>query len=386
MKKTLIALSLATLSGAALADVTLYGQIKAGVEVSNVKVKAAKNGESAELKSKTATEIADFGSRIGFKGHESLGNGVNAVWKLEQSASVAGNSAGWATREGYIGVETQAGTVRAGKIGTQFDNMGQVDAWESANPVLGLGIFTRTGSKELSVRYDSPVVAGLSGNVQFTPRDNANADDKYTRKDKTNAAYYAGLNYERSGFFAQYGFGLKKNNADDFAGKAVSGSAHRLEAGYDAGNLLVAAGYQQTKAWDNVADYADALSGGNLDRAAQLYGYDDFDDLAAADAEVAAVAGKGLKTREVALTAAYRLGNVTPKLSYAHGWDVKFAGGDKVKGTKYDQVLVGADYDLSKRTTAFAQAGWLRSGGKLADGAKLTVENKAGLVGLRHKF
>ncbi|KZC86549.1 Gram-negative porin [Neisseria flavescens] len=30
--------------------------------------------------SKTATEIADFGSRIGFKGHEHLGNNLNVIW------------------------------------------------------------------------------------------------------------------------------------------------------------------------------------------------------------------------------------------------------------------------------------------------------------------
>ena len=38
MKKSLIALTLAALPVAAMADVTLYGQIKAGVEVSKVKL------------------------------------------------------------------------------------------------------------------------------------------------------------------------------------------------------------------------------------------------------------------------------------------------------------------------------------------------------------
>ena len=83
MKKSLIALTLATLPVAAMADVTLYGQIKAGVEISKVKLgeqTAAKLGH--EKSSKTATEIADFGSRIGFKGHEHLGNNLNAIGKL----------------------------------------------------------------------------------------------------------------------------------------------------------------------------------------------------------------------------------------------------------------------------------------------------------------
>ena len=91
MKKSLIALTLAALPVAAMADVTLYGQIKAGVEISKVKLgeqTAAKLGH--EKSSKTATEIADFGSRIGFKGHEHLGNNLNAIWQVEQSTSIAG--------------------------------------------------------------------------------------------------------------------------------------------------------------------------------------------------------------------------------------------------------------------------------------------------------
>ena len=70
MKKTLIALSLAALSSAAMADVTLYGTIKAGVETGQTKVKTTTTTE----KSHTETAIADFGSRIGFKGHEHLGS------------------------------------------------------------------------------------------------------------------------------------------------------------------------------------------------------------------------------------------------------------------------------------------------------------------------
>ena len=70
MKKSLIALTLAALPVAAMADVTLYGQIKAGVEVSKVKLgEQTAKGLKATRSSKTATEIADFGSRIGFKGH-----------------------------------------------------------------------------------------------------------------------------------------------------------------------------------------------------------------------------------------------------------------------------------------------------------------------------
>ena len=77
MKKSLIALTLAALPVAAMADVTLYGQVKAGVEISQVK--------EGKTTSKTATEIADYGSRIGFKGHEHLGSNLNAIGKLNKT-------------------------------------------------------------------------------------------------------------------------------------------------------------------------------------------------------------------------------------------------------------------------------------------------------------
>ena len=373
MKKTLIALSLAALSSAAMADVTLYGTIKAGVETGQTKVKTATTTE----KSHTVTQIADFGSRIGFKGHENLGNGLNAIWKVEQKTSVAGTDKGWGNRQAYIGLETTAGTFRAGKMSTQLDEMDKTDQWEYSNNALGLGMFTRTGQKIVSVRYDSPVFAGFSANVQFTPRDNAantvrgvgNPTSGRDDAAKDNAGYYAGLNYENSGFFAQYGFGYKKAAYVTRNGHSKSGQAHRVEAGYDANNLYVSGGYQYTNGWDSQASYAAALTGTT----------DEYkENLAKNDTSA------GLKTHELAVSGAYKFGNVTPKVTYAHGFKAngKHLSNAEKKQAQYDQVIVGADYDFSKRTTAFAQAGWLRAGDKNT----VRVETTAGLVGLRHKF
>ena len=368
MKKTLIALSLAALSSAAMADVTLYGTIKAGVVTGRVKQTVGKQ----TTKSHTITQIDDFGSRIGFKGHENLGNGLNAIWKVESKTSVAGNNAGWGNRQAYIGLETTAGTIRAGKIPTQLDDMDKVDAWEYSNNALGLGMLTRTGQKIVSVRYDSPVFAGFSANVQFTPRDNAvnavrgvrNPTSGRDDNAKDNAAYYAGLNYENAGFFAQYGFGYKKSAYVTANGKSKSGQAHRVEAGYDANNLFVGAAYQYTNGWDSLDSYKAALAS---------------DDTYNANADRSI----GLKTHEVAVTGAYTMGNITPRVSYAHGFKAKGKGLSKADKahTQYNQVVLGADYDFSKRTTAFAQAGWLRAGKK-----DNKTETTAGLVGLRHKF
>ncbi len=361
MKKTLIALTLAALPVAASADVILYGQIKAGVEVAQIK----QTRDGVETKDATETKIADFSSRIGFKGHEQLGNNLNAIWQVENNVNVAGGG-DWAGRESFIGLEGNFGKIRAGKLETQLKNMDAIDPWEYSNPALGLGVFTRTGERVTSVRYDTPVWAGFSGNVQFTPRDNKTevrgVGDTTGRGDDAGDAsrYYAGLNYENAGYFAQYGFGYKKS-AYVANGESKSGQAHQVQAGYDANNLFVGLGYQYTDGWDSEKSYLAALAAD-----------DDYN----AENDNSA----GIETHEAAITGAYRFGNVTPRLSYAHGWKAK-AKDEKINGTNYHQVVLGADYDFSKRTSALVSAGWLKAG----SGDNKT-ETTAGMVGLRHKF
>ena len=379
MKKSLIALTLAALPVAAMADVTLYGQIKAGVEVSKVKLgeqTAAKLGH--EKSSKTATEIADFGSRIGFKGHEHLGNNLNAIWQVEQNTSIAGGDKEWASRESFIGLEGGFGKVRAGKLNsTVKDSSDNVDQWESSNGALNMSVFTRVDDRAVSVRYDSPVFSGFSASVQYTPRDNANPKDKYTHKDAAQDTYYAGLNYENSGFFGQYAGGFRKNSVG-----TKDGNVQRLVAGYDANNLFVSVAGQYAKNWETLGDYAKAQSNKVVDDAHMAYTpagkTKKLNTVFGTDADLN---DKGVETVEVAATAAYRAGNVTPRVSYAHGFKAK-VDGKKLKGTQYDQVIVGADYDFSKRTTALVSAGWLRG----AESGPHKVETISGLVGLRHKF
>ena len=382
MKKSLIALTLAALPVAAMADVTLYGQIKAGVEVSKVKLgEQTAKGLKTTRNSKTATEIADFGSRIGFKGHEHLGSNLNAIWQVEQNTSIAGGDKEWASRESFIGLEGGFGKVRAGKLNsTVKDSSDNVDQWESSNGALNMSVFTRVDKRAISVRYDSPVFSGFSASVQYTPRDNYNSEanlDKYTHKKPSHDTYYAGLNYENSGFFGQYAGGFRKNSADTKNGYK-DGHVQRLVAGYDANNLFVSVAGQYAKNWETLGDYAQAQSNDVV-----------TDDMRTAGTNASNVVfgtatgldGKGVETVEVAATAAYRAGNVTPRVSYAHGFKAK-VDGEKLKGTQYDQVIVGADYDFSKRTTALVSAGWLRG----AESGPHKVETISGLVGLRHKF
>lgn len=363
MKKSLIALTLAALPVAAMADVTLYGTIKAGVEVSRVKDAGTYKAQGG--KSKTATQIADFGSKIGFKGQEDLGNGMKAIWQLEQKASIAGTNSGWGNRQSFIGLKGDFGTVRAGNLNTVLKDSGDnVNAWESGSnteDVLGLGTIGHVESREISVRYDSPVFAGFSGSVQYVPRDNANDVDKYKHTKSSRESYHAGLKYENAGFFGQYAGSFAKyadlnTDAERVAVGATDANpvkdyqVHRVVAGYDANDLYVSVAGQYEAAKNNTVSVGEQ--------------------------------GKKHEQTQVAATAAYRFGNVTPRVSYAHGFKAKVNGKKAARYQyDYDQVIVGADYDFSKRTSALVSVGWLKEG----KGVNKT-EKTASMVGLSHKF
>ena len=104
------------------------------------------------------------------------------------------------------------------------------------------------------------------------------------------------------------------------------------------------------------------------------------------------IGGIADKAHEAAVSVAYTMGAITPKITYAHGWDQK-VDGVKVKNSGYDQVIIGADYALSKRTTALVSAGWINAGTYVteynAEGRKSAMSDddlySVG-VGLRHKF
>ncbi|HEZ5492878.1 TPA: porin [Neisseria meningitidis] len=393
MRKKLTALVLSALPLAAVADVSLYGEIKAGVEGRNIQAQLTEqlqvtNGvqgnqvKVTKAKSRIRTKISDFGSFIGFKGSEDLGEGLKAVWQLEQDVSVAGGGASqWGNRESFIGLAGEFGTLRAGRVANQFDDASQaINPWDSNNDVASqLGIFKRHDDMPVSVRYDSPEFSGFSGSVQFVPAQNSKSAYKpaYYTKDTNNDltlvpavvgkpgsdVYYAGLNYKNGGFAGNYAFKYARHanvgrNAFELflIGSATSDEAkgtdplknhqvHRLTGGYEEGGL-------------------------NLALAAQL-------DLS----ENGDKAKTKNSTTEIAATASYRFGNAVPRISYAHGFDL-IERGKKGENTSYDQIIAGVDYDFSKRTSAIVSGAWLKRNTGIGNYTQINAAS----VGLRHKF
>lgn len=164
--KKLIAIAIATLPAAAMADVVLYGKLAAEVGYNKTLGDSFVNAPNGDLKGGMTVNMVDT-SRIGFKGSEDLGNGLKAIWQVEQGLSFDDNSTGnrFATRDSFIGVEGGFGKVRVGRLSTyQNSDMEQVDPWmygSAKGSVNGLGIFTRTdGRVNNAIRYDSPNFGG----------------------------------------------------------------------------------------------------------------------------------------------------------------------------------------------------------------------------------
>lgn len=356
MKKTLIAVALAALPVASMADVVLYGQIKGGVQVSKVK------GEKG-----TITAVVDYGSRIGFKGHEDLGNGVQAIWQLEQRVDVAGGgnigyddvgvystSRGFGTRDSFVGLKTPAGTVKAGyfSIGAGAVN-DTLDIWEYSGDVLNLGdaaglaSFTRDNAatdRRVNVTYETPEVAGFSGSVSVATSNNEHVSRRHSSLEKKDsAAYGLTASYKNAGFFADLGATVVRDTADAEAAGKKYGYQAVVQGGYDANGLFAGLAYQTFKAVDDVT----------------------------------------YKGNEVALSASYEVvQGLKVKGSAVYGFGFKDADGAKFRGNgKYYQGILGADYALSKRTVVNAQAGLL-AGGKDEEKVRYTTAT----VGLKHAF
>ena len=138
MQKKIIALAIAGLASTAAfaqTNVTIYGSVDAGYSYRfDPETKAARN--SGNSNSRSSIDTGNHGgNRLGFKGTEDLGNGLKAVFLLEQGftfdGSSATNSQGGRTfgRQAYVGLTGGFGTAIAGRLYTPFFSL-----WSSVDP------------------------------------------------------------------------------------------------------------------------------------------------------------------------------------------------------------------------------------------------------------
>ena len=137
----------------------------------------------------TVTRVSSNSSRIGVRGTESLGGGLNAVFQMESNVNWdSGNSSasGLASRETFVGLQGGWGRVTFGKFLMPMDDLHPIfgnaptlttsilstaDIWAQGNLNKGAGGFdARTGN---NIRYDSPNFAGFTFALQASTRDDS---------------------------------------------------------------------------------------------------------------------------------------------------------------------------------------------------------------------
>ena len=353
MKKKLLALAFAGafVAQAAMADtanVNIYG-------VASLSYDATSTGSSAAgVASTNQSKVSSNSSRIGFKGSEDLGGGTSAIWQIESligmdgtqnaaqsiaavtSATISATGAPAQTvaaqnnnvlgsRNTFVGLSGESwGTVLLGRNDTPYKTSTRrldlfADTIADNRTLMGRGAGLGFDNRNANVvQYDSPNLSGFKISAQYTAGAEAATASGAVKGQTTSLAgmYEAGPAYVTLAYqtnnFGSAGTG-------DLAGTAASANqserAWKLGGSYSMDAFQVNAVYEQT---------TDGLNAG----------------AAVGDHKAYYLAGKFNVS-----------GNDAVKLAYTKSKEV---GSPATANTGANQVAIGYDHSMSKRTTVYA--------------------------------
>lgn len=322
-KKLAIAVALA-LPAAAQADVTIYGFLSGGIE----SAKATGAAPAAEYQS--TTRVVDNNSRIGFKGNEDLGGGLKAIWQVESSlrnfeqggTNDKGQTATFGTRNTFIGLEGNSwGTFHLGQYDSAYKRLTSnglnVMGDTTADVQAATSIFSRRETRLAnSLHYTTPVFSGFQAGVSW------GADEA-----RTLATDGVRTNGQRWDLAANYAVGgLKLGLGYDRQGDQVSGTGvHTVN---------------NTQGYKGTVSYTFADSGTFIGAGYEVV-------------KVNNVSVANTTQSDWLISAAQPIGAFTLKAGYGQLGKLKNAAVGVDTDYKAKQWLVGATYDLSKRTQAY---------------------------------
>lgn len=360
MKKTLAALAvLGAFSGAAFAqNVQVYGLVDGGLEFVNSSVDGvdSKFGVQSGMQS---------GSRFGLKGSENLGNGIKAVFQLENGFNMDDGKQAQGGRlfgrESRLGLEGGFGSMNWGRFGSlgsgtgSQDMMGPMDPFSTGFMDAGLqGSQAWTSLRvDNAVAYKTPVLSGFQAGLMYsfnTDGQEVAGNDNNNRLAGVAATYtlgklWTGLSYETLTF-----------NKDSMEDDKVL----KFGVTYDFGMITPMFSYSRAEG-------------------AQKFGDLNF-------------AGSGIKSD------AYMIGATAPVLGGKVMASYQLLDADD-QGVKFsrDVFSLGYDYPFSKRTNLYGVFSYskgddafdknLYSVASAAQKTAIEVANRSVFqVGLRHKF
>jgi predicted porin len=357
MKKSLIALAVAGAFSApafaATENVDVYGKMHVSVSVFDETVDShATAGDdlilgTADDKIVHGTNDVQFSSnasRIGFKGAEDLGGGLSAIWQVESGVNLDEGSGSLASRNSFLGLSGGFGTALLGNHDTPLKLVGRAvdlfgDTMADSRNVMGGGSDIRAKN---TVAYITPAMGGFGAAIAYTtdPKAEGSTFDKADTGDRTdNSAYNLNVTYANGPLYLGFGYG-----DGDFHENNGLEEHMRFAGGFTMGAAKIVAQYDSLAA-ESGNDYSAFMVGG-----------------------------------------AFTMGNVVLKANYMAG---EFEDTD----AEPSQVTIGADYNVSKRTSLYALYAASEDGVVFGSGAGSSDtivagddENSVISLGMTHSF
>jgi predicted porin len=364
MKKSLIALAVAGVVSApafaATANVDVYGKLHASVSLFDETVDSYTDPISGKVTRGTNDmQFSSNASRIGFKGAEDLGGGLSAIWQIESGVNLDEGGDSFAGRNTFIGLKGGFGTALIGTHDTPLKLVGRAvdlfgDTMADSRNVMGGGGDMRTKN---TVAYISPSFSGLSLAAAYST-------DPKNDGTKLNAA------------------GLPLGNGDKQmdSGDQADNGAYSLNATYANGPLFLGLGYGD-------GDYHENSGLGAHIRAAGGFTFGNFKIVGQYDSlEDDTAVGNDMDAWMVG--GAFTMGNIVLKANY-------MAKEFEVSTAEPTQWTIGADYNLSKRSSVYALYASSEDGVVLGSGAGSSDQIRSGdtsgdnsviSVGMTHSF
>jgi predicted porin len=398
MKKKLLALAVAGafVAPAAMADtgnVNVYGVI-------NMSFDSTSTGNSAGGSSQSQTKVSSNQSRIGFKGTEDLGGGMNAFFQVEQlinvdnsansttvttpaiaacaalpcpavaatTTTVTANNGVLATRNSFVGLGGDSwGSVLLGRNDTPYKNSTRGmdlfgDTLGDNRSLMGAGVISFDGRQADVVQYDSPNLSGFKVSLQYVAGAEA----------ATTAGNVKGNAYSLAGTYAQGPMNLAAAYETHDMGTAGTGTMGATGAGVV---------NQKEKAYKLAGSYT-------MDQITGVLVYEKTDDGFGAGGANALGHRSWYVGGKFAVT-----GSDAVKLAYTNRNNLGNTANSSAK-----QISLGYDHSMSKRTTVYALYTKLTNDSAAANalgiagttGAVaaqgLDADPSAFQIGLRHAF
>ncbi len=388
MKKHIFFLAASTAFAApafAQNSVTLYGLIDEGVNYTN-NVRGSHNYELA------SGDVQ--GSRWGLKGAEDLGNGLKAVFQLENGFDVntgrLGQSSRMFGRQAYVGLSSDFGTVT---LGRQYDALVDYLAPTTANGNWGGYLLSHPFDNDNTdnsfrvnntIKYASPDYAGLQFGGTYSFSNGTGFSN--------NRQYSLGGQYQNGGLLVAAAY-LQANNPGVTAGGAIAAD----DANFVSSRLRIFGGGINYTFGPATAGFV--YTNTNITNPTSNPAYlTSVDSLLPTTGPLAGATLNALKYQNFEVNGKYQL---TPALYIGAQYVYTVENYDTTLGgvkPKIHTFGLMVDYNLSKRTDVYIQGAFQKAAGDSTgssldhalipgtDDVSSTSKQAVARVGIRHKF